>query len=54
MRRMMIVNDEGDGQIAEVLATCNEMCLTTYHKPVQTYETGQAAIAEYVKLDEEC
>ena len=32
----------------EVLSTCNEMCLATYHKPVQTYETGETALAEWV------
>ena len=30
----------------EVLSTCNEMCLATYHKPVQTYETGETALTE--------
>lgn len=32
----------------EVLAACNEICLQTYHKPVQTYETGEMVIAEWV------
>lgn len=36
----------GDGQIVETLAACNELCLETYHKPVQTYETGESTIAE--------
>ena len=33
-------------QMVETLAACNELCLLTYHKPVQTYETGETAIAE--------
>ena len=33
-------------QIVEALSACNEMCLDTYHKPVQTYETGETALAE--------
>ena len=33
--------------MVEALAACNELCLLTYHKPVQTYETGETAIAEY-------
>ena len=35
-----------NGQMVEALAACNELCLQTYHKPVQTYETGETAIAE--------
>ena len=55
---MMIMTDNHmigiyNGQVVEALAACNEMCLQTYHKPVQTYETGQAAIAEQVNNVEE-
>ena len=38
--------DGGEKQIVETLAACNELCLETYHKPVQTYETGESTIAE--------
>ena len=37
-------------QVGETLAACNEICLETYHKPVQTYETGEMVIAEYSQV----
>lgn len=42
----LVMREENNEQIGEALAACNEMCLKTYHKPVQTYETGELVIAE--------